>query len=77
MRFLKYFSNFGVVEKQMKAFFRFFLAWYFPVLGSMYFLYLLTDSKYISDKANLIVPAIAVFMLYAYHKIRLKKMHNE
>jgi len=69
----EYFSNFGEVILTMKAFLRFFLAWYFPVLGSMYFLYLLTGSEHITDRANLLVPAVVVAMLYLYHRIRMKK----
>ncbi len=58
----------------MKDFIRFFLTWYFPVLGSMYFIYLLTGSEHISDPLNLAVPALAVTMLFGYHKYITKKL---
>jgi len=58
---------------RVRAFLRFFLAWYFPILGSMYFFYLLTGSDRISDKRNLIVPFLAVFMLYGYHLLKNKR----
>ncbi|NPA42798.1 MAG: hypothetical protein GXO27_02060 [Chlorobi bacterium] len=56
----------------MKNFVRFFLAWYFPVLGSMYLIYLLTGSDRIDDPANLWVPALGVAMLYIYHLYKTK-----
>ncbi len=57
----------------MKAFVRFFLAWYFPILGSVYFLLLLFDSKRVTDKINLLTPALAVLFLYGYSVLIQKK----
>ncbi len=57
----------------MKAFVRFFLAWYFPILGSVYFLLLMFDSKRVTDKINLLTPALAVLFLYGYSVLIQKK----
>ena len=51
----------------MKNFLRFFLAWYFPILGTVYFIFLVIGSERIADRINLLTPALAVLFLYFYH----------
>ncbi len=51
----------------MKNFLRFFLAWYFPILGTVYFIFLVIGSDRIGDRINLFTPALAVVFLYFYH----------
>ncbi len=58
---------------KFKEFLRFFLAWYFPILGSVYFLLMLIDPKRVTQKVNLISPAVAVLFLYIYHLFVQKK----
>ncbi len=58
---------------RIKEFLRFFLAWYFPILGSVYFLLMLIDPQRVTQKVNLISPAVAVLFLYVYHLLIQKK----
>ncbi|NPA46746.1 MAG: hypothetical protein GXO24_05980 [Chlorobi bacterium] len=58
---------------KLKEFARFFLAWYFPILGSVYFLLMLVDPKRVTDRINLFTPALAVLFLYIYHIFAAKK----